>query len=157
MFDLLSFTGLLIGVLLAKLSPEEVKPGKKYFIILKKLVLLSIIITLVYYTKFLFLSFFIGVLFAYFFNYAYLYLGLSLIVSVISKQFNLLIASFIFIYGLPYGTLLNKNILKKTVLYLLLFLAPLLLIINNLNIIYTNIISSFVVGSIAVLIIKNDP
>jgi len=156
MFTLLSFIGLLIGILLAKISPEELKPGKKYFIMLKKLVLLSIILSLLYYTKFSFLLFFIGIMFAYFFNHIYLYLGISIVISLVSKQFNVLIASLIFIYGLPHGTLLNKNILKRVALNLFLFLTPLLLIINNLNINYTNLISSFVIGSIAVLMIKND-
>ena len=155
MLSLISFIGLLIGILLAKLSPEEIKPGRKYFILLEKIVLIAIIITLIYYSEISLLGIFIGAFIGYFFRKEYFYLGLALMISLKHVNFNFLLASLIFIYGLPYGTLLKRHILKEVNINLVLFLIPLLFLINNLYAAYGSLLSSFIISALAVKIIKN--
>ena len=47
--SLISFSGLLIGILLVKIAPEEQKPLEKYFILARKLLLLTIFIFLAFF------------------------------------------------------------------------------------------------------------
>ena len=66
MLGLISFIGLLIGILLARISPEEMKPGKKYFILLKKIILIAIIVSIFYYSNISLFGVFIGAFIGYF-------------------------------------------------------------------------------------------
>ena len=47
--SLISLSGLLIGILLIKIAPEEQKPLEKYFISARKLILLAIFIFLIFF------------------------------------------------------------------------------------------------------------
>ena len=47
--SILSFFGLLIGILLVKIAPEEQNPGKKYFILLRRIFLFAIFIFFLLY------------------------------------------------------------------------------------------------------------
>ena len=47
--SIISYSGLLIGILLVKIAPEEQKPLEKYFILLRKILLLIIFIFLIFY------------------------------------------------------------------------------------------------------------
>lgn len=47
--SIISFLGLLIGILLVKIAPEEQKPLGKYFAILRKILLLIIFIFIIFY------------------------------------------------------------------------------------------------------------
>ena len=156
MLSIISFIGLLIGILLAKLSPEELKPGKKYFILLKKIILIAIVISIIYYSKLSLFGLFIGAFIGYFFKKEYFYFGLALVVSLQLTKFNILLASLIFIYSLPYGTLLKKNIIKEININLALFLLPLLFLINNLYLSYDSLLSSFIISALIVKLIKNE-
>lgn len=49
--SVISYLGLLIGVILIKIAPEEQKPGRKYFIFLKKILFFLIIALPLYYYK----------------------------------------------------------------------------------------------------------
>jgi len=128
---LFSLTGFLFGFILSLISPEELKPGKKYFLLIKKILFYSIIL----------FSFF---LFIYFKNYYFasiplIYLILSLIIIrkqkifleeifnysffiviyllflAVKLQNNILIIlpSLVFLYGLPSGTLARLRIIEK--------------------------------------------
>ena len=115
-----AYSGLLIGLLLAKFTKEELKPGKKYFEWMQALIL-------------------IGALLAVFYSYSLrtiTFIGLSIIVTafviksnpkaIISyyiltilfilsqKNINLLIfvSSLIFLYGLPTGAIITLRGLK---------------------------------------------
>ena len=46
---IISFIGLYIGLALAYIAPEELKPGEKYLIVLQNFVLAVIILVFVYY------------------------------------------------------------------------------------------------------------
>src|SRR3989338_9291124 len=47
--SIISFLGLLIGILLIKIAPEEQKPLEKYFVLLRKILLLMIFIFIMFY------------------------------------------------------------------------------------------------------------
>ncbi len=47
--SIISFSGLLIGVLLVEIAPEEQKPLQKYFILLRKIFLFLIFIFLIFF------------------------------------------------------------------------------------------------------------
>ena len=47
--SVISFLGLLIGILLIKIAPEEQKPLRKYFILIRKILLVAIFVFVIYY------------------------------------------------------------------------------------------------------------
>ena len=47
--SVVSFLGLLIGIILVKIAPEEQKPLEKYFVLLRRILLLLIFIFLMFY------------------------------------------------------------------------------------------------------------
>ena len=49
--SLIAYLGLLVGIILIKMAPEEQKPGKKYFILLEKILFLAILALPLYYFK----------------------------------------------------------------------------------------------------------
>ena len=49
--SLISYTGLLAGIILIRMAPEEQKPGKKYFILLRKILFFMLFIPILYYYK----------------------------------------------------------------------------------------------------------
>lgn len=124
---LIVFLGLVAGFILGKYTKEELK-YKRYFNLLKRLLLFVLVIALLYYAWefYAVFAFVVGVLVSFLIRKLYLYFGLALFLSfLMSKEFILLIASLIFIYGLVYGSFLRK---KKLFIYnLILFLAPFLL------------------------------
>jgi len=142
----LSFSGILFGLLLRKIAKEEIKPGKKYFSVLMKICLIIISLILMYNFKISW-TILIGILLAYFIPFNYLFLSLSFIII---NDFLLFII--LFIFGLPYGTLIkdNKKILKELILYLI----PIILLINNLNLTFGREIASLCVGFLLTKTIK---
>lgn len=122
-------TGLILGRILAKIAKEEIKPGRKYLIILQKIIFCSILILLMYLNKTNVHYIWIGsvIIFAYllFFNElcpGQIYLFSGILFYLFSKTDYFLPASaLIFLQGLPIGTLLKKN--KILALSILLFLA----------------------------------
>jgi len=49
--SLIAYLGLLVGLILIKMAPEEQKPGKRYFILLKKILFFILFIPILYYYK----------------------------------------------------------------------------------------------------------
>ena len=49
--SLIAYLGLLVGLILIKMAPEEQKPGKRYFILLKKILFFTLFIPILYYYK----------------------------------------------------------------------------------------------------------
>lgn len=141
----LSFFGLLIGLLLAIFCKEELKPGKKYFLLFEKICLLFIFIILMYSFK-LKWTVLLGIPIAYFFKEDYFYLGLSLL----SNSF--FVTSFVFMFGLPNGSLLysEKNIIQKVLLNLLLFLIPIVFLLN----VFTPFKEYFISFAVGALLIR---
>ena len=128
--NLIVFFGLIIGIILAYIAPEELKDGKKYFIFLQNFLLLLILFFLLYLYKFnLALNILIS-LALFFLLYFYLnnkkhqkikyidyaFLGIIFYLSAKNTSLFLVQSALIFIYGFPAGSLLlkikKKNILK---------------------------------------------
>jgi hypothetical protein len=121
-FVVIGLGGILGGLLLSFIAPEELNKGKKYFFILKRALFIAIMVLNSY---FIFLKdemitlvvvMIIGVMLLIFdfviskriyqiLNYVYLFVIPILINTNINPY---LIYSLIFIYGLPTGTLLRK-------------------------------------------------
>ena len=49
--SLIAYLGLLVGIILIRMAPEEQKPGRKYFILLKKFLFFIILIPMLYFYK----------------------------------------------------------------------------------------------------------
>ena len=113
-----SFIGLILGIILAYIAKEELRPGKKYLILLQKLTLTLIMIFMFYQLKLniylLIISSWISALVIYLFieriKTNYIYPVLALIFYLSSRNIVLLkIQAFlIFLYGFPTGSLLTK-------------------------------------------------
>lgn len=143
---LTSFFGILGGLLLNKIAKEEIKLGKKYFNFIIRICLVIISLILMYNFKASW-TVLLGMILAYFIGFNYLFFGLSCVILD-----NFLLYVVIFIYGLPYGTILGNN--KKILNELILFLIPLILLYNGLNITYGTEIASIIVGFLLMKAIK---
>ncbi len=118
----IALSGIFFGFLLTFIAPEELKAGKKYFLILKRLIFVSVIFVNIYFlylqkemvnliiitvvgSILLFFDFMIKERYYQIFNYIY-FLG---IVYLFNTGISIhLMYSLIFIYGLPTGTLLRR-------------------------------------------------
>lgn len=145
---LISFFGLILGIILIKIAPEEQKPGKKYFILLQNLFFILSVILLLYFLKIdMGIIFLTAILLTYFIsrikikNYfrksEFLYFLLAIIFFLSSKNTSLFLTEsvIVFLFGMPTGSLLfdrkKKNYFKVVlrsiiflVVALLLFLVP---------------------------------
>ena len=146
--SLISFFGLILGIILIKIAPEEQKPGKKYFILLQNLFFILSVILLLYFLKIdMGIIFLTAILLTYFIsrikikNYfrksEFLYFLLAIIFFLSSKNTSLFLTEsvIVFLFGMPTGSLLfdrkKKNYFKVVlrsiiflVVALLLFLVP---------------------------------
>jgi len=114
-----SFLGLILGIILAYIAKEELRPGKKYFILLQKIILTLIPSFFLFYLlkeniSLLIISL---LMFSILINsYSkkikthYIYPILALIFYFSSKNIDLfkIQAFLIFLYGFPTGSLLTK-------------------------------------------------
>jgi len=142
--SIISFSGLLIGVMLVKIAPEEQKPLEKYFVVLRRIFLLMIFIFLFFY--FFNDRFFLLTLITYFIllllaehktsdmlkksMIEYAVLGILFFLS--SRNTNLFIieSSLILLHGLPAASLLYNK--KKKNEYKLIFYNLGFVIIANI-------------------------
>ncbi len=127
---ILSFLGLLGGVIVSYFTKEELKHGNKYFLLLEKSLLLAISFTIIYYVGEFFIFLALGVLAGFIFRKAYFYFGLAL--PLASENFLVLLSSLVFAFGLPHGTLLaskykTKDMKKELIISANLFLAAILI------------------------------
>jgi len=115
----LVYSGLFIGLILAFIAKEEIKPGRKYFVFLKKMVLSLVIVFLFVLHKLDYIIVLpaLAIVLVYFykvrvnkgFNEDFLiYLILGAIFYSSYKNTNLFVieSSLMFLYGFPTGTLL---------------------------------------------------
>ncbi|MBD3303937.1 hypothetical protein GF343_02235 [Candidatus Woesearchaeota archaeon] len=121
--------GLVSGRALARIAKEEIKPGKKYFLILQKFLFCLTVFLVMHFNRtnvhytwtgaliiFVYLSwskkiptYFISVI-----------LGLGMYLASLTGSF-LLISGVIFLYGLPAGSLMKNK--KEIILNIVVFLA----------------------------------
>lgn len=132
---LVSFSGLVAGIIIANMAKEELKAGRKYFSLMQDfLIVLMLFFLLEFYEVNIFVI--VPILLVVFLLLFYLknsvkyinmiiYSLLAVIFYLSSKSINLfsLEASLIFLYGLPTGSLISKekakNILKTAVFVLI--------------------------------------
>ena len=115
---LFALTGIIFGLLLGYIAPEEVHPGEKYFLWLKRGLLLGIFILIFYYSLSNYMLFIISALILVNFllelkfksNYFEIPYYILLIIFYLLTPFTLL-AILVFLYGLPTGTLLFRKLL----------------------------------------------
>ncbi len=133
--SLIIYSGLLMGIIISYMAKEEIKPGKRYFILLHNLVLGFLMFFILeffkvnaYLTLFIPLIFIIGL---FYYNNTYkksyiTYPVLGFLYYLTSAYFNqqIMIASLIFFYGIIIGSLQidfkKKNymgILSKNLLF----------------------------------------
>ncbi|MDP3765789.1 MAG: hypothetical protein Q8R04_04705 [Nanoarchaeota archaeon] len=142
--SLISFSGLLIGILLIKIAPEEQKPLGKYLILLRKILLLiifafvlfyyfndyfNIIILIAYFLFLLLVEFRINDLLK---KSIITYTMLGILFFLSSKNANLFTieASLILLYGMPTASLIYNK--KQRNHYKLIFYNIGFVIIANL-------------------------
>ncbi len=110
--SLISFLGLFVGMVLAFVSPEEMKPGEKYFKIIKGLAFIVMAVIIVYLTWYHNILFFITIIvFLVFYlkfldsHWFYLALGIYMGLGFRMEKFFIVVACLVFICGLPTGSL----------------------------------------------------
>jgi len=127
---LISYLGLVVGIILAIIAKEELKKGKKYFIFLKKIILLLVFIFLIIFIELNYIILllilpFIGIYLLKnkidFNELPYIYIILAVIFYLSSKTLNLFIieSSLIFLYGIPTGSLLYQKDKKQSMINIL--------------------------------------
>jgi hypothetical protein len=134
--------GVFCGVFLAFIAPEELKPGKKYFIFFRTLLFISLVAVLVFsfYTSSLLVVLLCLVsLLDLFLNkiseiLRFGFLGLFFYFGTQIGSLSILVFSLIFLYGLPAGSLLaNKESGRKWFFVLLRALIPYLVFLLVAN------------------------
>ncbi|MFH1331899.1 MAG: hypothetical protein ABIH63_01300 [archaeon] len=120
---LISFTGFILGMVIASKTKEEVRPGKKYFKIARRvLLILSALFILNYIQVNLWLIITGGVV-GYFIRKTMTYYGTALGAATITQLINVA-GAFTFLFGLVEGTLQYNQDKKKTIIMaLILFFA----------------------------------
>lgn len=140
--SIVSYLGLLAGVIQVKMAPEEQNPGKKYFILLKKIIFFLMIALLLAYYRINFVFSLLVLLFLGIIivsgkmkleKYVLAYLLLGIIFFLSSKIINLLVIEsvLIFIYGMSSASLvynLKKKNYKEIFANNLWFFAPVILL-----------------------------
>ncbi len=123
---LFSVSGIIWGYLLALIAPEELTKGKKYFVLVKRIILGLMIVLVNYYLyllkEYLFLIIFtLLIIFLFLMEVVFVpkrkvyeLLIYSLILSsfflISDSDFRLILASLIFLYSLVSGTLLKRAV-----------------------------------------------
>lgn len=143
---LIGFSGLIFGVLLAKIAYSEIRESLRYFEVLRKVILAGLIVVLLLSLNTSVLSLLIGVVLGYLSGMllgVYFYLGLGSVLSILfSKNLFFLCNVFVFLYGLPKGSVMRRFKFKELYMSFLLFvIGYLFLIVLN----YANIFN-FLIG-----------
>ncbi|MBR9683265.1 hypothetical protein GOV03_01875 [Candidatus Woesearchaeota archaeon] len=116
---LFSLGGFLVGLLLSFIAPEELKPGKKYFILIKRILFVMLFFTInlflyqanqyFYLIPFTILALVLFVIELK--NSSWHWEGLNYLIFIVpyflntDSTFRLVLPSLLFLYGLPAGTL----------------------------------------------------
>jgi len=116
-------SGIIMGGILSIIAKEELKPGKNYFILLKKILFASIImITSIYYIKINpIISFFTLILVSILFikkfqlNLMYIAFAATYILSTVNNELFILISALIFFAGFPIGSLAAYELTRKEI------------------------------------------
>jgi len=122
---LLAYAGIIFGLFLSIISPEELKPGRKYFVAFKNFLFASYLIATI--VLFAMQNDYAYVILFGFFTIPFLYLktkvrsnykeiGMYALFSVplfFVMNYQLILLTIIFLYGLPTGTLIRLDWIEK--------------------------------------------
>ena len=124
---LIAVSGILGGYALSRIAPEEIKPGRTYFLILTRSIFTIVSLAILYYLfsskeYALLLSFAPLALILFILSIKierpwlhglmYLLLGFFYFIHL-EQSYNIIMASLLFVYGLPTGTLLSASAYEK--------------------------------------------
>jgi len=151
LYSLISFLGLIIGVILSREFKNELKDIKKFLQIINLTIIIIIILRLLLLIKFdlvFLIGLIIGILINYLIKNNYLYFGGILMLSNFMNDVNkIFFTILIFVIGLICPVLNNIN-KKKLIISFILFALPFTLLLTNLS--YNNFILGFSIGGLAV-------
>lgn len=152
---IISFLGLISGLFLNRFTKEELDIGKKYFALLTIAILISIIVLNTVIIVDILIGIVIGLVLSYLIKNVYLFLGISALVSLLSNKNVTLLAGLIFIFGLSFAALNNKEISKKFLLKsLIFFFIPFSLLAISIFPGYYTLMSGISIGGLIMFIIK---
>ena len=146
-YAIISFLGLIIGIILSRKFKSELKDIKKFLQLTIFIIFIAIILRLTLLTQFnllFFMGLILGALLNYFLKNNYLFFGSILTLNFIDKLF---FGILIFIYGLIYPGL-NKIDNKKVIISLIFFALPFILLLTSLD--YSNFIIGFSIGGMLI-------
>ena len=131
---IIPLVGLIFGFLLRKIAPEEVAPGRRYFLLLQRTLLLLICLLLLWMSPFSLVSllvFLVGFGLSFFLRVRFLYLGLVMLASLsMSLDIAFLITSLTLLYSLPFGTQMKtKDPVRAVIFHAVLYFLPFLLLL----------------------------
>jgi len=152
---IIAFSGLIIGFFINKFVKEELKPGEKYFLWLKKALILIFIIVLLYGSYSRYIAILLGLIVGYFLRKDYFYIGAGLAGGFFYLRD--LIAGLVFLYGLVYAALNPKEAkIKKIFDNLMYFIIPFLLLLISFNYFTTMDAMAFAAGALIWRLELND-
>jgi hypothetical protein len=121
--SIICFLGLFCGLALARIAPEELGPGQKYFRLFEKIIFMLIVIVFVFFIGYqtnpilsiLFVLFSVYYLKFVHGNYVYYFLAFIFFLSSRELQFFIVESVLIFLFGFARGTLLSGPLFKKKI------------------------------------------
>lgn len=116
---IISLLGLFAGLSLRKIAKEEIKPGAKYFKIIREVLFVAILLWFFFFSKIdrttIVISVILFVILDFGFKNYYAVFGLAFGIAP-----GFVLSALIFVYGLPAGSLIKKKaILKHSLSYLI--------------------------------------
>jgi len=131
---LISYLGIGVGICISAMTKEELKPGRKYFLIIHAIlpsIIISMTMSVLISSYYLVLGIVIFIILMYVRNpkssyIIYPLLGFLLSLSKTNVDLLMITSSMIFLYGLPTAALL-VNFKKKNFSYLFLYHLPFLI------------------------------
>lgn len=124
-----AYLGLVVGYILSKISPEEMKSGKKYFRYVQAVIMLAMAFTALFFLGkfdgYILIATVIGIIASYIRINPYLVFGF--VFGYAKDTFSIAMGSMVFIFGmLEYGIKLKKRILFTNLLY---FIIPFFIVV----------------------------
>jgi hypothetical protein len=123
--SVITFLGLVGGVIASYSNKQELEPGKKYFVWIQKILFMAIIIATVVYFSLNIIPAFVIIAVAFLFCFLrnlqkfsfiiYILFGIILFFSSQIKQLFFLNCALIFLYGIPTGTMLKMK--KRNIVF----------------------------------------
>lgn len=127
LISLIAVLGLALGAVIGHFAKEEMKPGKKYFLLLQKALFIASIAAVMYANRtnvhYIWIGAVIIFIYFYFFEkinqiFAYAVLGLAFFLASETEMF-LPVAALVFLYGFPTGSMIKnrKSIIFCTIIF----------------------------------------